>query len=67
MTILCALLVLVVAILVTTITSLYDLTIYKKYTVPTSLVTQNSMYFPGYFQVKAMKFKVNLASNQCLD
>ncbi len=34
--------------------------------VPTSLVTQHSMYFPGYFQVKAMKSKVNLASNQCL-
>ncbi len=23
----------------------------------------NSMYFPGYFQVKAMKFQVNLAQN----
>ncbi len=32
----------------------------------TSLVTQNSMYFPGYFQIKAMKSMVNLASNQCL-
>ncbi len=34
--------------------------------VPTSLVTQNSMYFPGYFQVKAMKSKVNITLNQCL-
>ncbi len=34
--------------------------------VPTYLVTQNSMYFPHYFQVKAMESKVNLASNQCL-
>ncbi len=33
---------------------------------PTSLVTYNSMYFSGYFQIKAMKSKVNLASNQCL-
>ncbi len=31
--------------------------------VPTSLVTQNSMYFPGYFQVKAMKFHINLTLN----
>ncbi len=38
----------------------------KQERVPTSLVTQNSMYFPGYFQIKAMKSKVNLASNQCL-
>ncbi len=28
--------------------------------VPTSLVIQNSMYVPGYFQVKAMKSQVNL-------
>ncbi len=34
--------------------------------VPTSLVTQNSMYFPGYFQVNAMKSQVNLSLNQCL-
>ncbi len=31
--------------------------------VHTSLVTQNSMYFPGYLQVKTMKSKVNLALN----
>ncbi len=35
--------------------------------VPTSLMTQNSMYFPGYFQLKARKYHVNLASNQCVD
>ncbi len=37
--------------------------------VPTSLVTQNSMYFPGYLQVKAMKSKVNLSLNHsvCVD
>ncbi len=32
----------------------------------TSLVTQNAMYFPGYFQVNAMKSQVNLALKQCL-
>ncbi len=31
--------------------------------IPTSLVTQHYMYFLGYFQVKAMKFQVNLAVN----
>ncbi len=31
--------------------------------VPTSLVTYNVKYFLGYFQVKAMKSQVNLASN----
>ncbi len=31
--------------------------------ISTSLVTQNSMYFPGYFQVKAIKSLVNLALN----
>ncbi len=36
------------------------------YSVPTSLVKQTSMYFPGCFEVKAMKSTVNLASNQCL-
>ncbi len=37
--------------------------------VPTSLVTQNSMYFPGYFQAKAMKSMFNLALNHnvCVD
>ncbi len=36
---------------------------YKSYdSVPTSLVT-NLMYFPGYFQVKAMKSQVNVALN----
>ncbi len=34
------------------------------YMVPTSMVTRNSIYFPGYFQVKAMKSQVNLALNQ---
>ncbi len=34
--------------------------------IPTSLVTQNFMYFPGYFQVNAMKSQVNLALNQRL-
>ncbi len=34
--------------------------------VPTSLATQNSKYFPGYFQVNAMKSEVNLPSNQFL-
>ncbi len=33
------------------------------YRAPPSLVTQNSMYFPGYFQVKAIKSQVNLALN----
>ncbi len=32
----------------------------NRYRVPTSLVTQNSIYFPGYFQIKVMKSKVNL-------
>ncbi len=44
-------------------------TLVGKNRVPTSLVTQNSMYFPGYLQVKAMKFPVNLAQNHnvCVD
>ncbi len=35
----------------------------------TSLVTQNSMYFPGYFLVKAMKLQANMALNNsvCVD
>ncbi len=32
--------------------------------VPTPLVTQNSMYFPGYFQVKVIKSQFNLAPNR---
>ncbi len=32
----------------------------------TYLLIRVPMYFPGYFQVKAMKSKVNLASNQSL-
>ncbi len=34
--------------------------------VPSSLVIKNAMYFPGYFQVKAMKFQVNLTLKECL-
>ncbi len=45
----------------------WHLALHKQcYRVTTSLVMQNSMYFPGYFQIKAMKFQVNLAFNQCL-
>ncbi len=33
------------------------------WSVPTSLVTQNSMYFLCYFQVKEMKSQVNLTLN----
>ncbi len=37
--------------------------------VPTSLVTRKSMYFPGYFLLKAMKSQFNLYSNHsvCVD
>ncbi len=35
--------------------------------IPTSLVTWYSMYFLGYFQVKAVKFQVNLTlKSQCI-
>ncbi len=48
---------------------LFVIYIFIRHRVPTSLVTQNSMYFPGYFHVKAMKSKVNLVLNQsvCVD
>ncbi len=36
---------------------------YRTCRVPTSLVTSNFMYFPGYFHVKTMKSLVNLALN----
>ncbi len=35
--------------------------------VPTFLVKQNCMNFPGNFQLKAMKSQINLALNQCGD
>ncbi len=42
---------------------------YVIHRVHTSLVIWNSMYFPGYFQVKAMKSQIHLNLNPrfCLD